>query len=212
MTAILPVGGTVFPSRTATRLPRALSIFPGTFTSGGSTSSDHHIIVSSSSSSTFVLNNDPLGSHLTRPGLAFPGQIRTVIKHPTRVILGHKMEITKKATTKKRPPQVPKYPVHPAEADSKNIKLLTTYADLRLRWTYGTRWSKTWRIARKWCPLRNDYPKPKPTSAFLWHKRMPVKDKDAYTEVPTVSPDALNTKDLFCRDDGEDLFVRCYFL
>lgn len=78
-------------------------------------------------------------------------QTRTVMKHPSRVILGHKMEITRSNSIRKRPSQPSKYPVHPQEADQQNIKLLTTYADLRLRWTYGQKWSKGWRIARYDC-------------------------------------------------------------
>lgn len=51
---------------------------------------------------------------------------------------------------------------------------LLTYADLKLRWQWSTRFSTSkMKIARHWKPMRCIFPAPKPTCAFVWHRDMP---------------------------------------
>jgi len=86
--------------------------------------------------------------------------------------LGHKIEyIWGKHTKRQNRPK--KFPQHPLE-EVKNMKEFITYRDLRIRWKYTTKYSrKKMNIAKKWLPMKNVHPKPRPTSAFVWHKAMP---------------------------------------
>lgn len=64
-------------------------------------------------------------------------QRRFVIQHPARVVLGHKMELIRgNHGQHQRFPKPNKFPAAPSE-ENKNMNLLTTYADMKLRWKYS---------------------------------------------------------------------------
>lgn len=75
-------------------------------------------------------------------------------------------------------------------------KISEVFADVRLASRYGTKFHrKQMQIARKWLPVRNDFPAPRPTAHFVWHKQMPVLDKSQVSEAP---PRKLDMRDTFC--------------
>lgn len=119
--------------------------------------------------------------------------------HPARIVMGHKMELMKNPEKRGKISSIPKYPAHPSEPD-RNMNLLTQYADMKLRWTFKTRWSnKRWKIARKWHPIRNDMPYAPPTSSFIWHNEMPITSTnvDAHGSHAVPPIPKIDTQDLF---------------
>ncbi|CAD7959886.1 unnamed protein product [Amoebophrya sp. A25] len=136
-------------------------------------------------------------------------QKRYHIRHPARVVMGHKMEIIKGRQKTGGISWKPKYPNHPAEND-RNMNMLTQYADMKMRWSYGLRWNnERWKIAKKWQPIRNDLPYPAPTCAFVWHNEMPnlqFFEKNGgcpeYPEIGSPAFDAfrnqVKSQDVFC--------------
>jgi len=104
------------------------------------------------------------------------GGVRTVTRHATRasgMVLGHKMEVIYGVHTKRKhnPPKIPK---HPMQDLNQNMNEVLTYNDLKIRWQWTTKFKdRHMKIARVWKPRRYDFPTPKPTSAFIWHRQMP---------------------------------------
>lgn len=99
-----------------------------------------------------------------------------MIRHPVKAegnILGHKLEVIFGEHTRRRnmPPKIPK---HPLQDIDQNMNELLTYADLKLRWQWTTRFNTNrLKIARHWKPQRCIFPAPKPSCAFVWHREMP---------------------------------------
>lgn len=106
------------------------------------------------------------------------GSVRTLIRHPVKAqgaILGHKIEVIYGEHTKRRHIlRTPKIPKHPLQDVEQNMNEIITYADLKLRWQWTTRFnSKHLRIARKWKSQRCVFPAARPTCSFIWHHEMP---------------------------------------
>lgn len=120
---------------------------------------------------------------------------RSVVRHQLRIpVLGHKLELIhgKHTIRKHNPPKVPK---HPLQDVDENMNEIITYADLKLRWQFTTKFSSNkLKIARKWRPQRVDHPAPKATCAFVWHDQMP--HRFPLPEAPKGKPD-LNVQDAF---------------
>jgi len=73
------------------------------------------------------------------------------------------------------------------------MKEFVTYRDLKLRWKYTTKFSrKRMNIAKKWLPMQNVHPKPRPTCSFVWHKAMPHRYK-----TPEAPKKPVDMKDSF---------------
>ncbi|CAD7936739.1 unnamed protein product [Amoebophrya sp. A120] len=123
-------------------------------------------------------------------------QIRTVIKHPARIVMGHKMEIIKGNQKTGKLSTMPKYPSHPSDPD-RNMNLLTQYADMKLRWKYTNRWNnKRWKIARKWHPIKNEFPQPAPTCSFIWHNQMPITNGNVQQVSGEIPPSPEHFEDV----------------
>eukprot|EP00397_Hematodinium_sp_SG-2012_P056547 GEMP01069893.1.p1 GENE.GEMP01069893.1~~GEMP01069893.1.p1 ORF type:complete len:340 (+),score=45.26 GEMP01069893.1:192-1211(+) len=112
--------------------------------------------------------------HHTGSSCTTPFGARSVARHipAPHKSLGHQIEY-KWGKHTKRYNRPPKFPKHPLE-DVRDMKEFVTYRDLKLRWKFTTKFSrKKMNIAKKWLPRKNICPKPRPTSAFVWHKAMP---------------------------------------
>jgi len=131
------------------------------------------------------------------------GAVRTVIRHPVKasgMVLGHKLEVIFGHHTRRRhmPPKIPKHPMNDVD---QNMNEVLTYADLKLRWQWTTRFSTSrMKIARHWKPMRCIFPAPRPTCAFIWHREMP--HLTPAPELPPKHPRAkrmpkLNTQEAF---------------
>ncbi|CAJ1409502.1 unnamed protein product [Effrenium voratum] len=128
-----------------------------------------------------------------------PG-VRGFIRHPVKAqghIMGHKMEVIQ--GSRKRPSYMPpKFPKHPLQDIETNMNEVVTYGDLKLRWQWTTRFSTSrMTVARHWKPQRTEFPRNKPTCAFVWHKDMPHRTPQA--ELPEVEHFArIKKQELFC--------------
>lgn len=125
--------------------------------------------------------------------LAAAGQVRTAIRHPIKAVghvLGHKLEVVYGQHTKRRniPPKIPK---HPLQDLDQNMNEVLTYADLKLRWQWTTKFNNShMKVARKWKKGSCWLPAPEPTCAFIWHHQMPhrvpMPPKPAESAIPRV--------------------------
>eukprot|EP00933_Yihiella_yeosuensis_P012883 TRINITY_DN12223_c0_g1_i3.p1 TRINITY_DN12223_c0_g1~~TRINITY_DN12223_c0_g1_i3.p1 ORF type:complete len:374 (+),score=56.42 TRINITY_DN12223_c0_g1_i3:110-1231(+) len=102
--------------------------------------------------------------------------VRGIIRHPVKAVgnvLGHKLEVVMGSRRRPRymPPKIPKHPLQDVE---QNMNELLTYSDLKLRWQWTTKFGTgQMMVARHWKPQRTEFPRQKPTCAFLWHHQMP---------------------------------------
>merc|ERR1719422_1094063 len=107
---------------------------------------------------------DVLPSLLPRLAVTTLGGVRGVIRHPVKAtgnILGHQLEVIFGDYHRRRhmPPKIPK---HPMQDVDQNMNELLTYADLKLRWQWTTKFgTNKMKIARHWKPVRCDHPAPK---------------------------------------------------
>lgn len=128
------------------------------------------------------------------------GGVRGFIRHPVKAtghILGHKMEVIQ--GSRKRPSYMPpKIPKHPLQDVELNMNEVLTYSDMKLRWQWTTRFSTSrMTIARHWKPMRTEFPRNKPTCAFVWHKDMP--HRTPQPELPDPEHfERIKKQELFC--------------
>eukprot|EP00434_Breviolum_minutum_P004871 symbB.v1.2.004297.t1/scaffold220.1/size262620/21 len=128
------------------------------------------------------------------------GGVRGFIRHPVKAtghILGHKMEVIQ--GSRKRPSYMPpKVPKHPLQDVELNMNEVLTYSDMKLRWQWTTRFSTSrMTIARHWKPMRTEFPRNKPTCAFVWHKDMP--HRTPQPELPDPEHfERIKKQELFC--------------
>ena len=116
---------------------------------------------------------------------------------PRAQVLGHKMEIQvgKHRFMPRPPPRIPKHPTK--DANDFNMKEVTTYADLKLRWKKNLKPSrKNLSIKRKWKVLPAWAPRPEPTCLFIHHERLPHR-----SDQPMLPPPGL------IKAAGDDIFA-----
>jgi len=129
------------------------------------------------------------------------GGVRGIIRHPVKAsghILGHKLEVVQGSRKRPKLYMPPKIPKHPLQDIESNMNELLTYNDLKLRWQFTTRFSTSrMTVARHWKPLRTEYPRNKPTCAFIWHHEMP--HRTPRPELPDPEHfERIRKQELFC--------------
>lgn len=101
--------------------------------------------------------------------------LTSILRQTNRSVLGHKLEIILgKHKTENRLIPPPKFPAHPLVDTDKNMDELTSYQDLKLRWSskqLHTR--KKMNIARHWKNPGAHYPSPAPKVVCVHHWQPP---------------------------------------